>query len=70
MQGKYLITTDSWFLAPDGKQYKGVWGDIEILGDYMAMGIKTNRGRVYFVLLSQFYFCLVYQTLVPLLSGL
>lgn len=42
---KYLITTDSWFLAPDGESYKAVFGtlvgvfaDTEILG-----GIKPNR---------------------------
>jgi len=38
---KYLITTDNWFLAPDGKQYKGVWGNVEILSDSF-LGVKTN----------------------------
>jgi hypothetical protein len=33
MKGKYLITTDSWFYAPDGKQYKAVWGEVSILSD-------------------------------------
>ena len=42
MEGKYLITTDSWFIAPDGKQYKAVWGDVTILDDSF-LGIKTNR---------------------------
>lgn len=41
MTGKYLITTDNWFLAPDGKQYKGVWGNVEIIEDNF-LGIKTN----------------------------
>lgn len=41
MQGKYLITTDAWFYAPDGKQYKAVWGDVNIVGDDV-LGIKTN----------------------------
>ena len=22
MKGKYLITTDNWFVAPDGKSYR------------------------------------------------
>jgi len=42
MQGKYLITTDAWFYAPDGKQYKAAWGDVEIIED-TSLGLKTNR---------------------------
>ena len=42
MTGKYLISTDNWFLAPDGRQYKAVWGDVTLLGDDF-LGIKTNR---------------------------
>ena len=42
---KYLITTDSWFMAPDGQMYKAVFGAVkEILGDEETLGIKTNRG--------------------------
>lgn len=41
MEGKYLITTDSWFFAPDGNQYKAAWGDVKILEDNV-LGIKTN----------------------------
>lgn len=41
MKGKYLITTDSWFYAPDGKQYRAVWGHVEIVSDEI-LGIKTN----------------------------
>lgn len=29
MTGKYLITTDAWFYAPDRKQYKSVWGEVK-----------------------------------------
>jgi len=42
MTGKYLITTDAWFLAPDGKYYRAVWGEVEILQDSW-LGLKTNR---------------------------
>ena len=42
MTDKYLVTTDCWFHAPDGSQYKAAWGSIEILGDDF-LGIKTNR---------------------------
>lgn len=43
MTGKYLITTEGWFIAPDGQQYKAVWGNVEIVQDSF-LGIKTNRG--------------------------
>ena len=42
MKGKYLITTDNWFFAPDGQSYKAVWGDTEILEDSF-LGLKTNK---------------------------
>ena len=41
MKGKYLITTDAWFYGADGKQYKSVWGEVEIVSDAI-LGIKTN----------------------------
>lgn len=42
MKGKYLITTDNWFYAPNGRQYKSVWGEVEVFEDSI-LGIKTNR---------------------------
>ena len=42
MVGKYLITTDAWFTAPNGKQYKAAWGECEVLEDTF-LGLKTNR---------------------------
>lgn len=42
MKDKYLITTDSWFTAPDGKDYKAAWGEVEIVDDTF-LGLKTNR---------------------------
>ena len=41
MTGKYLITTDNWFYAPNGQNYRGVWGEVEIVSDSI-LGIKTN----------------------------
>ena len=42
---KYLITVDNWFIAPDGCQYKSVFGTVTgIKGDEDTLGIKTNRG--------------------------
>lgn len=42
MTGKYLITTNEWFIAPDGKNYKAAWGEVEIIEDSF-LGVKTNR---------------------------
>ena len=42
MQGKYLINTDNWFTGPDGKQYKAVWGNVNIIED-VILGLKTNK---------------------------
>lgn len=42
MKGKYLITTDNWFYAPDGKKYRAVWGEVKVLEDNI-LGVKTNR---------------------------
>lgn len=42
MKGKYLITTDAWFFAPDGLKYRSAWGEVKILEDN-ALGVKTNR---------------------------
>jgi hypothetical protein len=42
MEGKYLITTDNWFYAPDGLQYRAAWGNVSIIED-VFLGLKTNR---------------------------
>ena len=42
VKGYYLITTDNWFIAPDGKSYLGVWGNVKIMQDSDILGIKTN----------------------------
>lgn len=39
----YLITTDNWFLAPDGQQYRAVFGTVHgIHNDEGTLGIETN----------------------------
>lgn len=44
MVGKrVLVTTDCWFTAPNGEQYKAVYGElIAVQTDQEALGIKTN----------------------------
>lgn len=40
---KALVTTDTWFIAPDGNQYRAVFGTVR--GCYIAeevLGIKPN----------------------------
>jgi hypothetical protein len=40
---KYLITCDNWFIAPDGDQYRAVFGTVHaIVSSEEALGIKTN----------------------------
>lgn len=38
-----LITTDDWFFAPNGQQYKAVFGElIGVFSDKETLNIKTN----------------------------
>lgn len=39
----YLITTDQWFHAPNGEQYRAVFGTVhELVDSEKALGVKTN----------------------------
>lgn len=41
---KYLLTTDCFFFAPDGEQYRAVFGTVHAVIDAKAaLGIETNR---------------------------
>lgn len=41
---KVLITTQNWFLAPDGREYRAVHGTIKAVRDSKAsLGLDTNR---------------------------
>lgn len=38
-----IITTDSWFVAPNGRQYRSVFGTINgVFDSESTLGIKTN----------------------------
>lgn len=38
-----LVTTDSWFYAPNGKKYRAVWGELKAIRETESvLGIKTN----------------------------
>ncbi len=40
---KVLVTTDQWFLAPDGSTYRSAYGTVKgIHTDVDTLGIKTN----------------------------
>lgn len=40
---KVLVTTDHWFFAPDGQQYRAAWGTVVgIETDEKTLGIRTN----------------------------
>ena len=43
MKGKYLVTTDNWFIAPDGKYYRSVWGEAQTMTAVEALGVEPNR---------------------------
>jgi len=40
---RYLITTDNWFVAPDGEQYKAVWGTCQVLTIKEVFGFDPLR---------------------------
>ena len=44
MLGKnILVTTDQWFFAPDGSQYRAAYGKLlEVVDSKDALGIRTN----------------------------
>lgn len=40
---KVLITSDNWFIAPDGHQYRAVWGTVKGIHDSESvLGVRTN----------------------------
>lgn len=40
---KALITTDEWFYAPDGRQYRGVFGTVKaVRSSEETLGVRTN----------------------------
>ena len=39
----YLITTTEWFLAPDGEQYRAVWGKCKLLTTEDIFSFKPSR---------------------------
>lgn len=40
---KALITTDGWFIAPDGEQYRSAFGTVKgVYDSYNTLGVKTN----------------------------
>lgn len=43
MKGKYLITTNAWFYAPDGLKYRAVWGEVSSFDSKQVLGIETNK---------------------------
>ncbi len=40
---KHLITTDAWFFAPDGRNYRAAYGTIHaIKSSEETLGVRTN----------------------------
>ncbi len=43
IRANVLVTTDSWFMAPDGREYKSVYGKlVGVFEDKEITGLKTN----------------------------
>lgn len=41
---RWLVTTNGWFYAPDGRSYRGAYGTVKgVRGDEATLGIRTNR---------------------------
>ena len=43
IKGKMLITADAYFIAPDGREYKAAWGEVQVYSDKESLGIQTNE---------------------------
>ncbi|QDP55365.1 MAG: hypothetical protein Tp176DCM1853251_49 [Prokaryotic dsDNA virus sp.] len=40
---KYIITTDQWFIGPDGNQYRAAFGTVHGVHDSAdVLGVRTN----------------------------
>lgn len=39
----YLVTADNWFVAPDGDEYRGVWGKCKVVKVDEAFGFTPQR---------------------------
>lgn len=48
-----IITTDNWFLAPDGHQYKHVWGTARVVNAETVLGRKPERSADWFVVVGE-----------------
>ena len=46
---KYLISTDNWFVAPNGEQYNAVWGKATYTTTKESMGFNPVRSTNWFV---------------------
>lgn len=46
---KYLITTDNWFIAPDGEQYRAVYGVCYVMNTKEALGFNPTHSTNWFV---------------------
>lgn len=40
---RYLVTTDSWFLAPDGESYRSAWGICQLEKMEDVFGFTPSR---------------------------
>lgn len=41
--GKHIVTADEWFIGPDGEEYKGAYGEVEIINAKDVFGFTPMR---------------------------
>lgn len=46
---KYLITTSNWFFAPDGQNYKAVWGTAQLFEESIFDTEASRQGANWYV---------------------
>ena len=50
-----LISTDGWFYAQDGQQYKAVWGKAKVHKAEEILGFNPKRSENWFVVVGEGY---------------
>lgn len=49
LEGTYLVTSNKWFVTPDGTEKRAVWGEVEIV-KYKDYGITPAEGHAEYML--------------------
>lgn len=50
---KYLVTADNWFVAPDGEEYRSVWGVCHIKTTEQILGYPQRPSTNWFLVVGE-----------------